>query len=204
MRWARFSLAWLMGIVLFCALAAGGLHGSNEIWASTLFSLTLGLLLVGLVVGLVRTGRARAGGLGFALVGLGYLAASLGPWDARHVGAPPLLTSLWLQRAFPHIHPTPLVAPFQGWVASQPANPGWVPQPASSVSTIAYFRTAAAASLAPPPTSANPSDFYRVGHSLIALLAAFLGAVLSRRIFDRDAAGRDVGSSSAPQPSTEN
>lgn len=202
MKPPRFSLAWLMGAVLFCALAAGGLHGANEIWASGLYSLALCAVVLGLIVGLVRSGKARAGGLGFGLCGLAYLAASMGPWSQPSVGAPPLMTSLLLQHLYPRLHAVSAVTGNQLFVTNSAS--GWTgSQPANASSTIAYFSTTLPAVAAPTPATANPNDFYRVGHSLMALLLACLGAAISRIVFGQDPGRTRDTHSSPPQASAE-
>ena len=55
------------------------LRESNEIWDSGLFTLTLGVLLISILLAIHRTESRRAFWLGFALFGWSYLGLSLVP-----------------------------------------------------------------------------------------------------------------------------
>jgi hypothetical protein len=79
MRRLRFSIASLLMLVLFVAVAIGALREATDIWDSAVFSLTLGLLLVAVLLAVHRTDRIRAFWVGFALFGSVYLAVSLVP-----------------------------------------------------------------------------------------------------------------------------
>jgi len=180
-----------MGLVLFCGVALASLRYPSDLYASVLFTLAVTLLLAAVVGVVFRRGRARAGCIGFVVFGWGYLILSFGSWFGTAVSPPALLTTMLLDALYPRLHPAP-AAPLisQGWVSAQPVNPpvqGWtsnqsVTMPVSSLtqSTVDF----ASVSFAPSP---NPSrdQFLRVGHSLLAFVAAFLGFVLARAIFTR-------------------
>ena len=94
MRRFRFSIAAMLGVVLFAAVAVAALRQADALWDSTLFSLALGLLALAVLLAVHRTGGRRAFWLGFALVGGAYLGASLvPPVEARLLTTGPLPTS---------------------------------------------------------------------------------------------------------------
>ena len=80
MRRFRFTIASLLVVVLLVAVGFAALRESNETWDSGLFTLTLGVLLVSILLGIHRTESRRAFWLGFALFGCGYLGS---PWSRR-------------------------------------------------------------------------------------------------------------------------
>jgi hypothetical protein len=93
MRAPRFSLAALMGIVLFCGIAVASLRYASDLWGSLLFTSAFALLLASIVGLALGRGRTRAGWLGFSVFGWGYLALCFGPWFGTGIKAPPLLTT---------------------------------------------------------------------------------------------------------------
>ena len=79
MRRIRFTIASLLGVVLFVAVAFAALRAATDAWDSGVFGLTLGLLLTSVLLAVHRAGGRRAYWLGFALFGGTYLGASLIP-----------------------------------------------------------------------------------------------------------------------------
>jgi hypothetical protein len=79
MRRFRFSIASLLGVVLFAALALAALRAATDAWDSGVFTTTVLIFLVALLLTVHGTERRRAYWLGFALFGWAYLAASLIP-----------------------------------------------------------------------------------------------------------------------------
>ncbi|HEV3116941.1 MAG TPA: FG-GAP-like repeat-containing protein, partial [Gemmataceae bacterium] len=75
----RFSIASLLGIVVFLAVALAALREATELCDSALFSAAVALLLVSVLLGVYRTERKRAFWLGFALFGWAYLVLTLVP-----------------------------------------------------------------------------------------------------------------------------
>jgi len=75
MRRFRFHLGTL--VILGVGFAA--LRESDETWDSSIFSLTLGMLSVSILLAIHRTEQRRALWLGFALFGWTYLGLSLVP-----------------------------------------------------------------------------------------------------------------------------
>src|SRR4051794_6560838 len=79
MRRFRFHLGTLVLVVLVIGTGLAALRESNEIWESSVFTLTLGILLISVLLAVHRTEKRRAFWLGFALVGSAYLMFSLIP-----------------------------------------------------------------------------------------------------------------------------
>ena len=79
MKHIRFTIASLLVVVLFVAVCFAGLREANESWDSGLFSLTIAVLLLSILLAIYRTEKRRAFWLGFALFGSAYLGLSLVP-----------------------------------------------------------------------------------------------------------------------------
>jgi hypothetical protein len=92
MRRARFSIAALMGAVLFAALALAVFRYGSQVSAGVLFLLTCGVLCLGVVGIVCSEGSERAWWLGFTLFGWVYLALAL--WFSDHLNELPTTTLL--------------------------------------------------------------------------------------------------------------
>jgi hypothetical protein len=79
MRRFRFHLGTLLVMVLLVGVGFAALRESNETWDSSIFSITLGILLVSILLAIHRTEERRVFWLGFALFGSAYLGFSLVP-----------------------------------------------------------------------------------------------------------------------------
>ena len=77
MHHLRFKIAGALGAIFFVAVGFAALREADELWDSWLFSLTLGLLLVAVLLAAHRIGAGRTFWIGFALFGWGYLSLSL-------------------------------------------------------------------------------------------------------------------------------
>jgi hypothetical protein len=100
----RFSLAALMVIVVVAGVGFAAMRSSTTLWASEIFTLTLGMLLVGAFGAMAHRGRTRLTWAGFALFGWAYLLAVFGPWaDPNGATVPPLLTTRLLQQIGPQV-----------------------------------------------------------------------------------------------------
>jgi hypothetical protein len=199
MRRFRYSIAGLLGLVLFVAVAFAALRQADALWDSALFSLTLGLLLASVLLTIHRTGRKRAFWLGFALLGWTYLIATLiPPVESR------LLTTTGLAHLdsmIPRRDPAvrrlsryrdPVVYAFSADGQTLATNgPG----------TVRLWDYSTGRLLAGPSSDV----FMRIGHSLLALALAFVGGQLSRGLFDTQRAPRadEPGRSTALVPEGE-
>ena len=79
MRRIRFNIASLLVVVLLLAVGFAALRESNDLWESGVFTLTLGVLLISILLAVHRTESRRAFWMGFALFGSGYVGLSLIP-----------------------------------------------------------------------------------------------------------------------------
>ena len=186
-------------MILFLLLGVGfaALRESNETWDSSIFSMTLGVLLISILLAVHHLGSRKAFWLGFAVFGSAYVGLSLVPSIE-----PRLITTkalAFLDSKMPRSIPVGLA--FYGSMHLYVGNDL---QP-----NVLYFNrgkgtyedvTAVAGSnpaskqawfpniLAGPSltgSSGTTENFVRIGHSLLALIAAFVGGHLSRRLFDK-------------------
>ena len=81
MRPVRFSIAGLMGIVLFAAIGFAALRYPTETWAGVVLLGTLAALAIAVVGAFCRPAPERGGWLGFAVFGWIYLVAAFEPFD---------------------------------------------------------------------------------------------------------------------------
>jgi hypothetical protein len=179
MRNLRFNIANILGVIMFLGVGFAALRGANDYWDSGIFTLTLGVLLVSILLAIHRTEAERAFWIGFALFGGCYLAMSLIPsiesrllttkglayLDSKVPGRPSDVTTLVLsaigsygsgnqmQNVALSIDGTKLATPNQGVVKLWDTTTG-------------RFLSS---------WSGTTEKFVRIGHSLIALVAAWIG-----------------------------
>jgi hypothetical protein len=79
MKRIRFNIATLLVVVLFVAVGFAGLRQADEMWDSGLFTVTIGVLLISILVAIHRPEKRRAFWLGFALLRSAYLGLCLVP-----------------------------------------------------------------------------------------------------------------------------
>jgi hypothetical protein len=204
MRRIRFTIGRLLVLVVGLAVAFAALRGATEIWDSGVFTATLGLLTASVLWAIHRSDRKRAFWLGFALFGWSYLIASLLP----PVG-PRLLTTkalAYLDSKVPRT--TPMGVAFADsdsdgqmdlFVANDSApnalyrNQGdgtfrvVTPVQAANLSTssggvIVWNSSSSWKLLA--GSGGTTESFVRTGHSILTLVVAVLGGVLSRSLRD--------------------
>jgi hypothetical protein len=85
MRWFRIRIASLLGLVLFVAVAIAALRASDDAWDSGVFGATVVSLLLAVLLSIHRDGRRRAHWLGFALFGWAYVVGCLVPGVAERL-----------------------------------------------------------------------------------------------------------------------
>src|SRR4051794_30069555 len=92
MKRLRISIRALMVLVLFLAVGAAALRSASSVWASFLFTLTIGVLATA-ILGALFAGRPRRPfWAGVALFGWGSMILAFAPWFHQEV-KPHLLTS---------------------------------------------------------------------------------------------------------------
>jgi hypothetical protein len=156
----RISISGLMFLVILVALAFAAFRNPTELWAGSLFALTLGMLLLAPVGVAYRGGDKRLFWVGFAVFGYGYLALILA---TRALVPPPLPTTMLIDYMFRRIQPDQTTTTD----ASVMIMTG--PIIFNSLSNV---------------SGALP--FFQIGHSLATLLVASLGAVLVGVFAKRD------------------
>jgi hypothetical protein len=180
MRRFRFHLGTLVIIVLFLGFGFAALRESNESWDSSVFSITLCVLFISILLAIHRLGSRRAFWIGFALFGWTYLGLALVPSIESRLITTKALAYLdsGVQDAFsntvqagrtfsgsPKEHT--IKAPFQGIILKSRKQDGALTSHYSALLGGASGRT---------------RNFVRIGHSLFTLLVAWLGGQLSRRL----------------------
>ena len=84
MRRPRITIAGLLGIVAFVAVAFAALRVPTDGWDGGVFGVTPTVLLISVLLAAHRTERRRAFWIGFALFGWAYLLVSqIPPIEAR-------------------------------------------------------------------------------------------------------------------------
>ena len=92
----RFSIAGMMVLVLAVSVGFASLRFPSEPLAGAVLLLTLGAFALAVLAAVYRRGERRAFWLGFALLGWGYMALTVGAWWDRGADRPTLITSLIL------------------------------------------------------------------------------------------------------------
>jgi len=194
----QFSIRELLAFVVFVALACAGFLQPSPLMASVVFSLTLAILSLAILAAVGKSSSARFYWIGFALAGWGYLWVAHWPDEGQYGIMPqwklqangPLLTTKLLRSAFTALHPPPenyrrsfgmggmgggfMSVPPEGVVhgleplLAQMGGMGGLQRPAPDG----------------PSYEQMESAFLRIGHSLWALLFAYLGGRLTRHFFN--------------------
>ena len=161
MRRFRFHLGSLLILVLAFGISFAALRESNEIWDSSIFSITLGVLLISILLAIYRTEKRRAFWLGFALFGSAYLGFSLVPSIE-----PRLITTralAFLNTKMPRSIPA-------GLAYFDYDNDGDMDPYAVNNSAGQWLKGSVG----------TTQNFMRIGHSLVALIVALLGGQVSQ------------------------
>ncbi len=73
MRRFRFHIGSLLVLVLLMGVGFAALREANDVWDGGVFTLTLGVLLISILLAVHRMGSRRAFWIGFALFGWSYI-----------------------------------------------------------------------------------------------------------------------------------
>jgi len=179
-RRLRFSIAGLMGVILFAALGLAALRNPTETWDGVIFLLTCGVLTLAVVGVACRSGAERAWWLGFALFGWGYFALA---FSSPHEVLPRLPTSVLLKAVMPKL-----------------VEPGmWAGMGGGMRSIGPRFQFGGMVGVGGGASSSGLSP-WRIGHCLWSLLAAILGGTLARLLFAGPAQRQDKPVAHAQPP----
>ena len=175
MRRIRFTIASLLVVVSFVAVGFVALREASEIWDSGVFTLTIGVLLVSILLAVHRIESRRAFCIGFALFGWTYLGLSLITTIESRLITTRALT--FLDSKVPGRFPAVYTIQFAGSASGSPSN---------QVQSIAFTAVGNQRDVNTGRLlggwSGSTENFIRIGHSLLALLAGWLGGQLSRRL----------------------
>ena len=174
MKRFRFSIASLLILVLFVAVAVAALRASTDAWDISVFGLTLLMFLTSVLLAVHRTDLRRPYWLGFALFGWAYLVASLVPTVEER-----LPTTRWIA--------------VLGWLLpprtidlttnQDPAARSVFLEPDGSLKPEARLGVRSGSANLVASIVGPTKDFIRIGHSLLALVLAFAGGHLSRSLY---------------------
>jgi hypothetical protein len=185
MRRFRFTISSLLILVLFLGIGFAALREANDLWDSGVLTLTIGALLVSVLLAIHRSEKRRAYWVGFALFGWGYLGlTSIPSIESR------LLTTKALACLDSKVPGRPTVITGQAWggpvtISNQNVQAfAFSPQGnvvASTSPTVWRIWNANTGGFL-GGGSGTTENFLRVGHSLLALITAWLGGRLSRSL----------------------
>ena len=190
MKHIRFSIASLLLVVLFVAVGFAALRESNETWNSRVFTLTLAALLISILLAVHRTESRRTFWIGFALFGWIYLGLFL---------VPSIESRLITTKAFAYLDSKLACRSVRGFsVRSSATNSGI---PSKQVQAVAFtpdgnqFATSSQGVVRFGYVRTGKllggwigttENFIRIGHSLLALIAALMGGLLSSHLYAKN------------------
>jgi hypothetical protein len=194
MRRFRFHLGTLVLVVLLVGVGLAALRESNENWDSGIFSLTLAVLSISVLLAIRRTDLRRAFWLGFALFGSAYLGLSLVPSIEPRLVTTKMLAYLDSKMA----RSIPAELTYIRWLNTLVVNNS---QPihlnvkkGTDIGADVTFVDQSNPNIKPytivtPPLarfSGTTENFIRIGHSLFAVVVAFLGGRLSKHLHTKN------------------
>jgi hypothetical protein len=186
-RRIRFNIASLLVVVLLVAVGFAAQRESNEFWDCGLFTLTLIVLLISILLAIHRSDARRAFWLGFTLFGWIYLGLSL---------VPPIETRLMTTKALAYLEskmPGRLAAVYTMSLSRTGSG-----SPSDQTQSAAFTASGnklvisrggqwklwdATTGRLLAGWGGTTENFVKIGHSLFALLAGWFGGLLSRRLW---------------------
>jgi WD40 repeat protein len=189
MRRFRFHLGSLVLIVLVNGVSLAALRESNAIWDSGVFTLTLTVLVVSTLLAIHRRHARQAFWIGFTLLGWTYLGLSLVPSIESRLVTTKALS--YLGSKVPGRSQGYFTIRVTGTISGTPSN---------RVQAVAFSPQGNRLATSSPGTvrlwdattdrllgggAGTTEDFVRIGHSLLALIAAFAGGQLSRLLYGK-------------------
>lgn len=179
-----------MVLILFLAVGLAALRESNEIWESSVFSVTLAVLLISILLAIHRTVKRQAFWIGFAVFGWIYLGLSLiQSIESRLITTKAL--AYFDSNVVRPISRSEVLYDLLVGSDSQPValsvnnrNGDWIADVTAAGPNLTRFTNILAGrSLTGFGTTEN---FVRIGHSLLTIVAAFLGGRLSKSLHTKN------------------
>lgn len=221
MRRYRVSISALLAGIAFFGVAFAAVVYPSPLAANAFYTLTVGMLLTGILGSVYSRGRSRAFWIGFSTFGWSYFLTVFGPQPISNTQAN-LVTEAILDILYPYAIPRtrPNAATIPPPAAPTPTVPLMTPKvsrlqfrPSGGARVILTGAFGAAVNLSDTPSTpwetwttsdrltqsdqTSPKMFLRIGHSIFCLLIAVIGGYLSRR-FQETREGTDVGAVSGP------
>jgi hypothetical protein len=180
MKRIRFTIASLLATVLIVAVGIAALRESDELWDSGVFTVTLAVLLVSILLAVHRTDTRRAFWIGFAVFGSGYLALSLVPSiESRLITTKALA---YLDSKVPGRTQSFYTIRFTGTNSNHNSIE-------TQAGTVKLWDATTGRLLG--GWAGTTEYFVRIGHSLLALLVGWFGGLLSRRLWQASRSARE-------------
>jgi hypothetical protein len=197
MKRIRFNIASLVVVILVVGVSFAALKEANDPWDSGIFTVSIGVLLTTVVLGIHRNGAKRAFWIGFALFGWIYLALTFFPSIE-----PRLLTTqalAYLDSKVPGRSPgvftIRLTGTGSGATGNQVQNVAFSidgKQLATANQGEVRIWDVASGRLV-GGFGGTTENFVRIGHSLLTMLTAWFGGLLSRRLWRASRAPQEQG-----------
>ncbi len=193
MRRFRFHLGTLVILILIVGGGFAALRESNDLWHSGLFTLTLGVLLISVLLAVHRREAKRAFWIGFALFGWGYLALSLVSSIESKLLTRKALT--YLDSKLPR---SPVLITGQAWgdVPTNSTGQAWGDLQSSQTDQTVTVPSRSYLIRNEPLTayykwllkggSSTTENFVRIANSLLTLFMAWFGGQLSRDLYEKN------------------
>jgi hypothetical protein len=196
MRRFRFHIGTLVILVLVLGVAFAALRESNRIWDNGVFTLTVGVLLTSVLLAIHRSEKRRAFWLGFAIFGAAYLGLSLIPSIE-----PRLITTKALAYLVSKMARSNADALYDALVVNSNTQPNALFINKGN-GTFQDVTATVGLDYSGNQGSSNSSifvnlpsglwlvgttqNFIHIGHSLLALIAGFVGGHLSRHLYTKN------------------
>jgi hypothetical protein len=185
MKRIRFNIASLLVVILFFAVGFAALRESNDLWDSGLFTLTLGVLVISILLTVHRREARRAFWIGFALFGWSYLTVSVVPAIESRLITTKALAYLDSKVPGRSVAFTLYTTINTGTGSNQVRNVAFSVDGRRLATTNqgqVKIRDLATGRLL-SGWAGTTENFVRIGHSLFAPMLGWLGGLLSRRLW---------------------
>ena len=180
MKLLQFSLPTLLLLVAATAFAFAALRSMSDVWASAVFTLSLAVQCVAILMAIFHAGGRRAFWTAFAVVGWAYSLVAFSPFFKSE--SPELLTSKLLKYIYYKLPPGIQLPPaLSNQLAGEPHG----------IETRTMYPGLGGVSAEFSVRISRPfpeEQFRRVGHSLFSVIFAVLGGIGGRRIYQRQQA----------------